>query len=45
MRRKLVSKSFREDIGKIVVLIWDIGFAEVIGGRNLNIGGSRRGSS
>ena len=37
MRREFVSKSFREDVGKIVVLIWNIELLKFFGSWNLGI--------
>ena len=38
MRREFISKSFREDVGKIVVLIWNIKLPKFFGSWNLDIG-------
>ena len=43
MQREFVSKSFREDVGKIVVLIWNIKLPKFFGSWNLGIGSSGTG--
>ena len=43
MRREFVSKSFREDVGKIVVLIWNIKLPKFFRSWNLGIGSSGTG--
>ena len=43
MQREFVSKSFREDVGKIVILIWNIKLLKFFGSWNLGIGSSGTG--